>query len=63
MDSPSFSIPPKKYTGESAVVTMRLPKDMLKEIDALANSTGRSRNEVMSLCMEFALSHLNQEEK
>ena len=58
METPSFYIPPKKYTGESAVVTMRLPKDMLQEIDAIAKETGRSRNEVMSLCMEFALEHM-----
>lgn len=58
METPAFYIPPKKYTEESTVVTMRLPKDMLRELDDIAKSTGRTRSEVMSLCLEFALGHL-----
>ena len=33
MGDVKFQITPKKYTGESAVVSLRLPKDMLREID------------------------------
>lgn len=58
MQNPKFYIQPRRYTGESSVISMRLPKDMLKEIDNLATSTGRTRNEVLSLCLEFALTHL-----
>ena len=46
MAEPIFQVAPKKYTGESAVVSMRLPKDMLRDIDAAAAKLGRTRNEI-----------------
>ncbi len=61
MNTPKFEIPVKKYTGASTVVSFRLPKDMLRDVDALAARTGRTRNEVLSLCVEFALEHLEPE--
>ena len=58
-----MEIPVKKYTGESAVISMRLPRDMLQEIDAIAADTGGTRNEVLTLCIEFALNHLDRGSK
>jgi hypothetical protein len=58
MDEPKLFIPPKKYTEESSVVSMRLPKDMIREIDAIAKNAGRTRTDVMILCLEFALEHM-----
>ena len=58
-----MEIPVKKYIGESAVISMRLPRDMLQEIDAIAADTGRTRNEVLTLCMEFALNQLDRGSK
>ena len=63
MAEPKFKIKPKKFTGESTVVSMRMPKDMLREIDAVAAKTGRTRNEFMLMSLEFALDHLEIEEK
>ena len=63
MAEPKFQIKPKKYTGESTVVSMRMPKDMLKDIDAVATKTGRTRNEFLMMSLEFALDHLVIEEK
>ena len=63
MSEPKFQIKPKKYTGESSVVSMRMPKDMLRDIDAIAAKTGRTRNEFMRMSLEFALDHLEVEEK
>ena len=63
MNKPRLEIPVKKYTGESAVISMRLPRDMLQEIDTIAVDTGRTRNEVLTLCMEFALNHLDRGSK
>ena len=62
MDEPKFQITPKRYTGESAVVSLRLPKEMLRDIDAAAVKAGRTRNEFMSMSLEFALDHLEIEE-
>ena len=63
MAEPKFQVAPKKYTAESAVVSMRLPKDMLRDIDAAAAKLGRTRNEFMSMSLEFALDHLEIEER
>ena len=38
MTEPRFQITPKKYNGESSVVSMRMPKDMLKDIDEIAKT-------------------------
>ncbi len=61
MERPKLHISPKRYTGESTVISMRLPRDMLKEIDAAAEKSGRSRNEILLLGMEFALQHMEIE--
>lgn len=58
MDEPKLQIAPKKYTNESTVVSIRIPKDMLQEIEEIAKKTGRTRNELMTMCLEFALDHL-----
>lgn len=48
----------QRYTGESKVISMRIPMDMLTEIDRAAKETGRTRNEIMQLCLEFALENM-----
>lgn len=58
MDSPKFQITPKKYTNESSVISCRLPKNMLREIDEVAKITGRARNEIITMSLEFALNHM-----
>lgn len=55
-------IHPQKYTSESKVISMRLPMDMLVELDRVAKDTGRTRNEIMQLCLEFALENMIIEE-
>ncbi|MBQ8318728.1 MAG: CopG family transcriptional regulator [Lachnospiraceae bacterium] len=56
-------IQPQKYTGETSVISMRMPKTMLADIDDIAAKTGRTRNEILLLSMEFALEHLIIEDK
>ena len=63
MGDSKFQITPKKYIGESSVVSLRMPKDMLRDIDEIAAKTGRTRNEFMLMSLEFALDHLEIEEK
>lgn len=58
MDIPKLKIIPKKYTGETSVISLRLPKDMIEDIDSIAKSTGKTRNELLLTCMEFALKHM-----
>lgn len=58
MTDPKLEIIPKKYSGESTVISMRITKAMLADIDKIAAETGRTRNELMSLSLEFALKHI-----
>ncbi len=58
MEEKKLIIHTQKYTSESKVISMRLPVDMLMEVDRAAKETGRTRNEIMQLCLEFALENM-----
>ena len=58
MAEPMLRITPKKYVEETTIVSMRMAKDLLRDIDAVANVTGRNRNEILTMCLEFALNHM-----
>lgn len=58
-----FEVTPRKYTGESTILSMRIPKQMVKDIDAVAAQTGRTRNEFLMMSLEFALDHLEIKEE
>ena len=52
----------KKYKGDSSVVSARIPVELIKKIDDIADATGRTRNEILLTCLEFAVSNLIIEE-
>lgn len=56
-------IQPQKYSGETTVVLMRMAKDMLKDIDNIASITGRTRNDILMMSLEFALEHMEIHER
>lgn len=56
-------IGPQKYSGETSIVSMRMPKDMLADLDRIAVETGRTRNEILMLSIEFALERIKIEKK
>ena len=58
MQEPVFQLQKKKYQGETSVISMRMPKDMLADIDKAAAVSGRTRNEILTLSLEFALNHM-----
>lgn len=58
MSAPILQIKQKKYGGETTIVSMRVSKDLLKDIDNVAEVSGRNRNEIIVTCLEFALSHM-----
>lgn len=45
----------KKYREETVVVSSRIPKDMLQDIDFVAKESRRTRNEIITMFLEFAL--------
>ena len=55
MSSEKLFIAPRKYRGDTSVISSRLPNDMIREIDAIALHTGRNRNEIVLKCLSFAL--------
>ena len=55
---PKLTITQKRYVGETSVVSVRLPKDMIKDLDSVAEATGRTRNEIMQMCLEYALTNM-----
>ena len=58
MNKPTLRISPKKYGGETTIVSMRMAKDLLKDIESVAAVTGRNRNEILTMSLEFALNHM-----
>ena len=57
-----FIVEKQKYSGETKVISLRIPKDMLADIDLPAEKTGRKRNEVVMLALQYALENLETEE-
>ena len=57
-EKPKLKITPKTYTGETSVISARLPKDMIADLDNTARLTGRTRNEIMLMCLEYALKNM-----
>ncbi len=51
----------KRYRGETSVVSARLPVELISELDKAAKESGRNRNEIISICLEYALDNLRVE--
>jgi predicted DNA-binding protein len=62
-DDKKLIIQPQKYGGETTIVSMRMPKNMLTDIEKVANETGRTRNDILMTSLEFALEHMEIKKK
>ena len=62
MTNKKLVISSKKYRGDSSVVSVRLPDDLVKTLDNIAEETGRTRNEVIQKCLSFAVDNLEIKE-
>ncbi len=63
MSDRKLIIKPHKYGGETAVISLRLPKEMLSVIDQAASDTGRTRNEILVMSMDYALDNMEINKK
>ena len=63
MDEPVLELMPKKYGGETTVTSLRISKKLLADIDSISARTGRTRNELISICLEFAVEHIEIPDK
>ena len=52
----------KPAFGKTSVVSARLPDEMIAELDKIAQKTGRSRNELIQMSIDYALKNLEIEE-
>lgn len=55
--------PRKPGFGKTSVVSARLPDDMIEELDKIAHKTGRTRNELIQMCIDFALKNIEISEQ
>lgn len=53
----TLKIEAKKYKEESVVMSARIPKDMLQDIDFVAKQSGRTRNEIIIMFLDYALNN------
>lgn len=54
-----FIVRPRKPAfGKTSVVSARLPDDMIEELDKIAKKTDRTRNELIQMCIDFALKNI-----
>lgn len=58
MDKKFVVRPRKPAFGKTSVVSTRLPDTVIEELDAISQKTGRSRNELIQMCIDFALENL-----
>lgn len=58
MSKERLVISSRKYSGDTSVISSRLPSDMIKQLDKIAEKTKRNRNEIVTLCLEYALDNL-----
>lgn len=61
MSDKTLKITTKKYRGDSSVVSVRLPNELIESLDSISNITGRTRNDIMQRCLEFAVENLEIE--
>ena len=48
----------KKFRGDSSVVSVRLPNDMIEKLDTIAEQTGRTRNEIIQKCLAYSIENI-----
>lgn len=54
-----FEIKQNKYKSKCGKnFSIRLPQELFDKIESVAKSTGRKRNQVIRMCLEFALDNL-----
>ena len=59
-----FIVRPRRPAyGKTSVVSARLPDDMIDELDKVARQTGRTRNELIQMCIDYALQNLEIREQ
>lgn len=61
MNDEMLTIKERKFQGDTEVVSARLPSELVKELNFVAKETGHSRNEIIELCLTFAVNRIKIE--
>ena len=61
LENDKFIVKTKKAYGETNVVSARLPIEIIRQLDKISTETGRTRNELILLCIEYALDRIEIE--
>lgn len=63
MDNRDLVIKPKKPKGEDGYKTfsVRVKEEIVVQIDTMATKTGRSRNELIGILLQYAIAHCKVE--
>lgn len=61
MSEKKLIITSKKYRGDSSVISVRLPNDLISSLDKIAEQTGRTRNEIVQMCLEHSVDNIEIE--
>lgn len=48
----------KKYDDGNRVISIRIREEVLSELDALANQSNRSRNEIINMILEHGVKNI-----
>ena len=57
-----LEIKSKKYRGDTTVISARVPADLVDKFDKISKDSGRTRNEIIQLCLEFAADNIEIKE-
>lgn len=62
MNNEYLKIKERKYRGETEVISARLPSELVRDLEVIAQQSGRSRNEIIELCLTFAIHRVKIEQ-
>lgn len=58
MDGKFIIHPKPKMTSQTSVISLRLSDLTIDKLEVIAKKSGHSRNELIAMCIDFALGHL-----
>ena len=58
MDDKKLVIRPKRFSGDSSVLSLRLPNELVSRLDEIAENTKRTRNDIVLKCLEYAVQNI-----
>ncbi|MCR5149732.1 MAG: ribbon-helix-helix domain-containing protein [Clostridiales bacterium] len=58
MEDKKLVISQKKFSGDSSVLSLRIPNELVSRLDSIAESTKRTRNDIILKCLEYAVENI-----